>query len=392
MRILFVTPAYDCGMETDSGVARCTGTMARALVKRGHNVSVYTTTSTGTGGVIRDAVPGKHDNEGVELWYFQASLNPSSTFMSRTLATHLKANIQYFDLVYVAALWQWTGVQTYRMCKKYNVPLIVGIHGGFSRKLRKHSRLRKWIFYQLFHKKQLRSKPVLAAHVTCEHEAREATHWLRDVPLLVCPNAVEPNAFCLATEKIMNSNNVKINTDTNPKRMVVWAGRLVRRKRVDRIIRALEFTSDWELSVIGNADRGMGPSWQNLAKEVGVQDRVHWNGYRSGDHLLASLRRGDVMILVSDNENFGLSVIEAMMVGLPILVTVDVGVVEYIDGVYGAYTTSPEPHAIAQALDAIPRQLERGRIREEALKLFSPSAVASKFTQEVEKLLYAAST
>jgi glycosyltransferase involved in cell wall biosynthesis len=57
-----------------------------------------------------------------------------------------------------------------------------------------------------------------------------------------------------------------------------------------------------------------------LAAQHGISDRVHWPGLIGGDVKWGALRACDAFILPSHQENLGVSVVEALSVGRPVLV------------------------------------------------------------------------
>ncbi|MBL7115519.1 MAG: glycosyltransferase family 4 protein [Kiritimatiellae bacterium] len=61
------------------------------------------------------------------------------------------------------------------------------------------------------------------------------------------------------------------------------------------------------------------PQAIELAKELGIEDRVGWTGYLSHEALAQLYRESDVLVHPSRYEGFGLQILEAMASGLPVV-------------------------------------------------------------------------
>ena len=100
--------------------------------------------------------------------------------------------------------------------------------------------------------------------------------------------------------------------------VLIVVGRLEPLKRVDTVIKALSQLSpgtDCSLIVVGD-----GPDRQELeelARETGVEENVLFTGWL--ENPLPLIRRADVCILASEYEGFSNTVLEAMMLGTPVI-------------------------------------------------------------------------
>jgi len=88
---------------------------------------------------------------------------------------------------------------------------------------------------------------------------------------------------------------------------------------VKAVARAIEMCPfPLSLSVAGAPDSRY-PEPEQLAAELGIEDRVRWTGYLSDKELLAAYRNADVLVQPSRYEGFGLQVLEAMACGTPVI-------------------------------------------------------------------------
>jgi D-inositol-3-phosphate glycosyltransferase len=148
--------------------------------------------------------------------------------------------------------------------------------------------------------------------------------------------------------------------------VLLSVGRLVPRKGVDNIIRALgvlvkRLSVPAELLVVGGnsdiPDCQATPEIGRLravATEAGVADRVTFTGRRSRELLKLYYSAADVFVTTPWYEPFGMTPVEAMACGTPV-VGARVGGIQYsvLDGVTGYLVPPNDPVALAERLDQI---------------------------------------
>jgi type III pantothenate kinase len=138
---------------------------------------------------------------------------------------------------------------------------------------------------------------------------------------------------------------------------IVYAGRLVERKGVGNIISALERVPCCELVVAGGPSRdGLRTDpeacrLQALAERHGVQDRVELRGRVPHEELPALLRSADALVTVPWYEPFGITPLEAMACGVPVVAGAVGGMIDtVVDGVTGRHVPPRDPDRLAAVL------------------------------------------
>lgn len=148
--------------------------------------------------------------------------------------------------------------------------------------------------------------------------------------------------------------------------VLLSVGRLVPRKGVDNVIRALgvlvrRLGVPAELLVVGGnsdiADPTVTPEIGRLravAAEAGVADRVTFTGRRPRDLLKLYYSAADVFVTTPWYEAFGMTSVEAMACGTPV-VGARVGGIKYsvLDGLTGYLVPPNDPVALAERLNEI---------------------------------------
>jgi len=149
------------------------------------------------------------------------------------------------------------------------------------------------------------------------------------------------------------------------KRLLVL-GRLVERKGQDDAVRALRAVPDAELVVVGGppTDALAGdPEVQRLravAAEAGVADRLVFTGSVARADVPAWVRSADVVLAVPWYEPFGITPLEAMACGRPVVATAVGGLQDsVVDGATGDLVPPRNPERLGAVLAALLADDER---------------------------------
>lgn len=131
-------------------------------------------------------------------------------------------------------------------------------------------------------------------------------------------------------------------------------------KRFSDLIRAMpalcKVIADCRLLVVGDGEDA--DMLQQLAVELGVADRVHFCGYQADTSACYQVM--NVFALASAHEAFGLVLVEAMLVGLPVVATRVGGIPTVVDeGVTGLLVPALSPPALSEALIQLQRDPAR---------------------------------
>jgi UDP-glucose:(heptosyl)LPS alpha-1,3-glucosyltransferase len=102
---------------------------------------------------------------------------------------------------------------------------------------------------------------------------------------------------------------------------VLFVGGEFRRKGLDRLIPSIG--ANMRLIVVGRGERP--EHYRMLAADCGVSERVQFIGHVDGD-MRKYYALADVVALPSSSEAFGMSILEAMSCGLPVVVSPSAGV------------------------------------------------------------------
>lgn len=136
-------------------------------------------------------------------------------------------------------------------------------------------------------------------------------------------------------------------------RLILSIGRMVPRKGVDTVIRALRRIPDADLVIAGGrADDEEAVRLYDLARAYGLERRVHVIGSVPREHVPALMRSADVLVTVPWYEPFGMVAIEAMACGVPVVASAVGGHLDTVAGC-GVLVPPRRPRALARALSDV---------------------------------------
>jgi mannosylfructose-phosphate synthase len=169
--------------------------------------------------------------------------------------------------------------------------------------------------------------------------------------------------------------------------VVLALGRMAKNKGYDLLIRAMppvfaRVPNSRLVLAVGSTSPSEGElqmidALQDLAKELGIRDRVVFKDYISDDELADHYRAADVFALSSRYEPFGMTAIEAMACGTPTVVTTEGGLCEQVAwGIESLYANPFDPEAFGHSIATI---LQHPQVAAQLAK-FGPRKARSRFT------------
>jgi glycosyltransferase involved in cell wall biosynthesis len=162
------------------------------------------------------------------------------------------------------------------------------------------------------------------------------------------------------------------------------------RKCVPEIVRAIPLVRQKhpEMRFVIAGEKGSEfPALEKLARELGVREQVEFPGVITREHKIDLMQRCKIYISPSWYEGFGLTILEAMSCGAPVISS-PAGAVPEVVGDAGLLVDGTSPEAIAAAVN---RYLEDDALREELGRRARWRAQAvfpfSRRKQDLEKVI-----
>lgn len=147
---------------------------------------------------------------------------------------------------------------------------------------------------------------------------------------------------------------------TSGRARILTVGRLVERKGFQTVVRAMALVPDAECVVVGGPPEGLletdpyARRLRALAESCGVADRVHLVGAVPREEMGRWYRSADLLVAAPWYEPFGLTPLEAMACGVPVVGTAVGGIRDtVVDGTTGDLVPARDPQALATAIQRL---------------------------------------
>lgn len=232
---------------------------------------------------------------------------------STSLSLALRGDVRDRDTVLHAnGLWQMTSIYPGAIKRRLGdaVALVHSPRGMLGREALRISAWKKRPFWWLLQRAALEAADCLHATADSEFEEIRAAG-------LANPVAIIPNGIHLPELK-------QLSHTIRRRRTILSLGRVHRKKGLDRLVRAwavLESTfPEWRLRILGPAEDRHDEELRSLVHELSL-DRVEIGGAVYGKEKWHAFRQSDLFVLPTLNENFAVTVAEALAAELPVVAT-----------------------------------------------------------------------
>lgn len=325
--------------------------LSAAMVRRGHDVTVYTRrddpdrpervrTPQGYSVVHVPAGPPEPLPKDELLEY----MGPFASYLAESWRTRRP------DIAH-AHFWM-SGIATHLAARTCGVPTVQTFHAlGVVKK--RHQGEQDTSPSARLKLERLVARNASWVAATCTDEVFELTRMGRSrTRISVVPCGVDLDRF--TTEGPV--------AERGPLHRIVSVGRMVPRKGFDTMIEAMPSIADAELVIVG------GPAAEHLdtdpevsrlrglAVELGVEDRIRFTGSIARQDMPAILRSADVVACTPWYEPFGIVPLEAMGCGVPVVASAVGGMLDtVVHDVTGRLVTPRNPRECAEAVSTILR-------------------------------------
>jgi glycosyltransferase involved in cell wall biosynthesis len=326
LKILQIVP-YFYPAWAYGGIPRVVYELSKELVRRGHEVTVYTTDVLDQ--VSRCNMSGKEAVvDGIKVRYFRNLSNTMAyahqVFLPKGFSEAIRNNISGFDIIHLHGHRNILNNIVHYYAGKFNKKYLLSGHGTVPRIERRTGT--KVIFDIFFGDRVLRDAEHFIA--VSGHEVGQYTAMGIDrKKVSVIYNGIDIDAYSILPEK----DSFRLKYGLSGKKIVLFIGKITPRKGVDFLVRAFAGlqTENVFLVIAGN-DMGFRGKVEMIIREKSLQDRVLFTGLLTDNEKLAAYQDADVVVYPAIHEIFGLVPFEAIMCGTPVIVTDDCGCGEII--------------------------------------------------------------
>lgn len=310
---------------------------------------------------------------------------PHFTFSPQSLWWLLK-NIHKYDMAILHGVWNFPLLSAALACRIKRVPYFLFPHGTlYKETVELRSANLKRIFLKLYVRRMLQGAKRIV--FTTQDERDKVSKFLQiNMTSFVMPNIVRSEEFKQLPARGAFRQHHGISADAM---MLLHYGRISKKKGLEFAVQALsklvlEFPKA-VLVVVGGDEEGYRAVVERCASDLGVMDRVIFTGMVEHSIGKQALVDADVFVLPSLSENFGMAVVEAMLCGLPVVISDNVGIAPDIRGAGAGKVVSLTPDneplvsVIAELLRTPEKRLALGdKGRQFAIEHYDEKAVESR--------------
>lgn len=243
------------------------------------------------------------------------------------------------DVVHMHVFRTFQNYILWKACKKHNVPYIMDAHGAVPYATRKP--VIKRLFDKFWGRRILREAAFCVAETKVGvDEYKEIVPDLPDDQIVVISPPFDTDEFAKLPARGAFRKEYGIADDEH---VIMFLGRVHHIKGNDFLVRGFADYAQKDQKarlVIVGPDGGHMEECKNLAKELGVSDRVLFTGFMGGDKKNGALVDADIVCQMSRQEQGAWAPFEAVLCGTPIIVTGHTGSGEDVKRIDAGYTVT----------------------------------------------------
>jgi glycosyltransferase involved in cell wall biosynthesis len=359
VRVLHVIPSI---AQVRGGPSRAVLDMVAALQASGIDVEIATTNDNGDN--LLDVPLGeKTVYDGLPIYFFPRFSPPIASLrefaFSGAFTTWLLQNIANYDLVHVHALFSYTSTAAMAIARLRQIPYLTTPHGLLCEWSLQQGARKKQTYLDLIERTNLDRAQAL--HVTCQQERDDVLTLDLKSPTFVLPLGLttQPTPIPDAAIRLRQSLNMAMDEP-----IILFLSRLHYKKGLDYLIPALGKLVHHRFTFViaGNGTPEYETEIQSLIRVAGIAERTRMVGFVEGTSKDLFIQGASLFALTSHSENFGIAVLESLVVGTPVLVTPGVGLASVVREQELGYVPDLDLDAIVATLDGFFMHPDRAKV------------------------------
>jgi glycosyltransferase involved in cell wall biosynthesis len=368
VKILHVIPSVS---PARGGTSRAVLDMVRALRDGGIEAEIAATNDDGDN--LLDVPLGVSTLFDRVPTYFFARCSPQLPALrefafSGSFTTWLFQNITKYDAIHVHAVFSYTSTVAMAIARLKGVPYITTPHGMLCSWSLQQGGQKKQTYFNIIERANLNG--ARSIQVTCQQERDEVAILNLKSPTFVLPLALTDTPVQIpdAAKRLRES----LDCDRDEP-IVLFLSRLHYKKGLEYLIPALGRLKERRFTFVlaGNGTPAYEAEIQALLANAGIAQRTRMVGFVEGERKDLLIQGANLFALTSHSENFGISVLEALAVGTPVLVTPGVGLAPIIGDKGLGFVADLDIESIASAIERVLTDLDRAKAIGERARQFT---------------------
>ncbi|WP_019508566.1 glycosyltransferase [Pleurocapsa sp. PCC 7319] len=256
----------------------------------------------------------------VPVWFLPAFPHPFKEYIfSSALTRWLWQNIDRYDILDNHYLFSYASTCAGAIARCQKVPYTVRTQGQLSSWALKQSSLKKQFYTAIIERHNLNQ--AAAIHCTTLEEVEDLKKFGIKTPTITLPLGVDPpEQISSASAELHNLYNIP-----QEKLIILFLSRLHYKKRPNLLINSLNKivaqNNNFHLIMAGSGEADYLNYLQKLVHKHQLTNHITFTGFITGRNKHLLLQGSDIFVLPSYSENFGIAVAEAMVAGLPVIIT-----------------------------------------------------------------------
>lgn len=227
---------------------------------------------------------------------------------------YIKNDIENIDIVHLHGVWNFMNIKLGKYLESINKPYIITAHCGYSEDRLKQSNYWIKLLYHKFWQKHLFENSA-GIHAITREEATDIAKYCNHQNIFVIPNGMDQAFYSNKIYKVKRHSKIKLG----------YVGRLSVEKNIDNLIKAIALLPNniqqkIELYLIGPINSKT-YKLQQLVTSLNIENIVHFTNGIYGEEKIQTLLDLDIYIHPAYSDVVGISVIEALSLGIPTIVT-----------------------------------------------------------------------
>lgn len=388
MKILHVVPSL--GLQY-GGVSTSVRDLCRGLAQLGLEITIWTTWRGYHPATDRPA-DSALTTSGVQIRYFDThrwKILAERYAYSPALHRALCKELRFFDLVHIHSLWLHPTFAAAQACRRQCIPYLISPCGALDFSGLRQRRILKQLYMNIFERSTLAG--AAAIHFTSVIEKERSFLFGTTPPCILLPRAMDLKQTRLPPQGTFRSQYPQLGQHP----ILLFLGRLYPAKRLDIVVEAFirvsKVHADVRLAVVG-PEEGAGAAAQRKLREAGLLDRAVFTGLLANQEKWAALRDSTLFLLPSEHENFGVAILEALAVRIPVLLSKKTGLSEAVEQAGAGVVLDQDPAQWARCISSLledpllrERMGQRGRHLVETV--YALQNVSQKMLEAYQSLL-----
>ncbi|MEX0853086.1 MAG: glycosyltransferase [Bauldia sp.] len=322
MTVLQVMPAY-YPATTYGGPIFSVHYACQALAQIGVGIRVATTNANGRSKLDVPTNRAVAFEPNYVVRYYDDS---AAGRFSLPFALGLWRDVKAAGVVHLQDIYSAHAIETLVLARLLARPLLVSPRGSFSDwALTKRKPRLKQMTLSLISSLTDRGRRV-AWHATSPEERAEVLSLFPGATVHVVPNGIDCAPFdraeALSRDRYLARFFPAAAVAADEAQILIAMGRLHRKKCFEVVIEALRLVSERfpdAVLLIAGGDDGERARLEAMTAASGLRGRAALVGELSGEDKIAFLKGADLFLFPSHSENFGMSCLEALAAGLPVV-------------------------------------------------------------------------